>query len=116
MAVDYVGIKKTYDRFRESYVEYARRIREKAAEFFGENFDSVVVFRSTVEGGAKPLSDIDVAVILRKPVDEFRRAEFRVAINRMFGLHPFEIHVVTLEEWEKWYRKFVKKYVTIKPL
>ncbi len=115
MAIDYTGMREAYDKYRRSYIEYARKIGEKASEFFGENLNSVVVFGSTVEGRSKPLSDIDVAVILNEPVDEFRRARFRTMINRMLGLNPFEIHVVSSEEWENWYKRFVRKYVTVRP-
>jgi len=104
-----IELKKIYDKFRKEYKEYAKIIKEEAKKFFKNNFVSLVIFGSTVKGNIKPLSDIDIAVILNKSVDEFQRAKFRTIINRKFGINPFEIHIIDKEMWEKWYKNFVKK-------
>ena len=113
MVIDYMEIKNMYERFRKDYMKYAREIKRKAIEHFKDNFKALLVFGSTVEGKASPLSDIDIAIILEKSVDEFERAKFRVAINRAYGIHPFEIHIITASEWERWYKRFVKKYIEV---
>jgi len=113
MAIDYIGIKKTFDKFRKDYLVYARIIKKKALEFFKERLYSVIIFGSTIEEKAKPLSDIDIAIILMDHANDFERAKFRVLIDKVFGLHPFEIHIITVEEWENWFKRFVKKYTII---
>ncbi len=107
---------ETVKRFRElrkNYVENVRRIKDLAKEIFGENLLSVYVFGSVVEGSERPMSDVDVAVVLSRKVDEEERMKLYRRVRETFGLHPFEIHVITSEEWERWYRRFVKKFVEI---
>jgi len=71
------------------------------------------VFGSVVEGRSGPLSDVDVMMIS----DEFRELEKRLKTyalaRRVFGSpHPFELHLITREEFE-WYRRFVSTYEEI---
>ncbi len=113
MVIDYLKMRDLYEKFRKDYLKYAREIKDKALEFFRDNFEMVVVFGSTVEGKSSPLSDIDIAVITKREVNEFDRAKFRVSINKIFGLHPFEIHIITISEWDSWYKRFVKKYIKV---
>jgi len=113
MAIDYIGVKETFEKFRKRYLDYAKVIKKEALKFFGSLLKLVVVFGSTVEGGTRPLSDIDIAIVLGGRVGELDRAKFRVSINKLFGLHPFEIHIITIDEWENWYRRFVRKYIII---
>ena len=77
-------------------------------EYFGQNLYGVYVFGSIVRGDYKPLSDIDIAIVLYKEVDEFSRAKFRGLVrNRIGRVHPFQIHILTKDEWGNWYMRFV---------
>ncbi len=100
---------ESYQKYRKDYLKYARKIKEIAEEFFKENLLKVIVFGSTVKGNFKPWSDIDVAIILKERVNEIEIAKFIGKINKLFGIHPFEIHVIPLKFWEEWYSKFIKK-------
>lgn len=113
MAIDYFEIKDLFEKFRKNYLSYAEEIKKRAIEYFGDDLEMVVVFGSTVEGKTTPLSDIDIAIVTKKKVEDMERAKFRVSINKIFGLHPFEIHIITLEEWNNWYKRFIKKYKVI---
>ncbi len=56
----------------------------------------------------RPDSDIDVLVVTREASDVWRRVRIRVEVKRVIGdLTPFEIHLVTPEEFEVWYRRFI---------
>jgi len=69
---------------------------------------NVYVFGSVVRDECYPMSDVDVAVIVGRNVGEEERVEFYRKIREEFGiLHPFEIHILSEEEWSI-YKKFVK--------
>jgi len=91
---------KKYRGFREGWRHYAEVIKALGRQYFRENLIGVYVFGSTVRGDYGPLSDIDVAIVLREGVDERFRAGFRSVVRRELGdIHPFEIHVITDAEW-----------------
>jgi predicted nucleotidyltransferase len=73
----------------------------------------VYVFGSVIEGKDKPMSDVDVAVVIRDSAGEEERMRLYKKVGKNFGLHPFEIHIVTPEEWENRYRRFVRRFVEI---
>ena len=99
-----------YREFRKGWRRYAEVIKELGKQYFKKNFVGVYVFGSTVRGDYRPLSDIDVAVVLIEDVGERDRAGFRSIIRKKLGdLHPFEVHIITEADWRGWYRRFVKE-------
>ncbi len=108
-------LSRRYEEFRRRWRDYAEVIKGLAKEFFKENFLSTYVFGSTVRGDYRALSDIDVAIVLKRDVDEFVRVKFRSLVReRLSKVHPFEIHIITEDEWRNWYRRFIKEdYVEI---
>lgn len=68
----------------------------------------LLIFGSMVRGNYRADSDIDIAIILRESVNEFERAKFVSLVNKKFRLNPFEIHIISIDVWEKWYKNFVK--------
>jgi predicted nucleotidyltransferase len=69
----------------------------------------VILFGSVARGEERPDSDVDIMIVtdLAKNVDS--RIKLRVAIARKVGDEaPFEIHIVTHEEYRSWYRNFIK--------
>lgn len=101
---------KNVSRYRNNLEKYLDIVKTLAIEHFG--FDvKVYLFGSVLRGDYRPLSDIDVAVVLemRPPVGE--RAAFRSKLRDELGLfHPFEIHIVSREDWEGWYKRFIERY------
>jgi predicted nucleotidyltransferase len=97
-----------FEKYRKNYKEYAYEIKEMALEHFGSNFMKLLVFGSMVKGNYRADSDIDIAIILRESMNEFERAKFVSLINKKFKLNPFEIHIISIDVWEKWYKNFVK--------
>lgn len=103
MELEYARIKKTY---LDDATEYLRRIKDVCKSF--DPSCRLVVFGSYVRGDMKVSSDVDVLVITSKARDSSYRGKLRVAIARNIGLvTPFEIHIITDEEYEKWYKKFM---------
>jgi len=102
-------------KYFEDLLKYAARIREIARKLLGDPNLKVLVFGSAARGEAIPgKSDIDVLVVSKKaPVSPRRQAELRVEILAGLGdlLAPFEIHIVTPEIYEKWYKKRIDKVI-----
>ncbi|OYT38517.1 MAG: hypothetical protein B6U89_05700 [Desulfurococcales archaeon ex4484_58] len=116
MALDYMfEVVKKYEYYRRNWRKYVEVIKEIASKYFGENLASIYVFGSFIRGDYKPLSDIDVAIVLFREVDEWSRARFRLLVKREIGLiNPFEIHIITADLWKNWFLRFVKKdYIEI---
>lgn len=70
----------------------------------------VVLFGSAVKREYRPDSDFDVLIITKHKVrDIFSQAKMKVEILKHFPDGPFEIHLVTPEQFTGWYRHFIKK-------
>ena len=110
-----IEIVRKFKEMRREYLKYAKMIKEVAEQHFS-NLVAVYVLGSVVKGEEHAMSDVDVAVVLEKPAREEERVAFYRKVREKIGkLHPFEIHVLSIDEWENWYRKFVKdEFVTVK--
>jgi len=90
-----------------------KRIKAEAEKLLGEGV-RVLLFGSVVEGRhLRGRSDIDVLIIGEKVPKTMRgKAEIWVEILRRLGdpFALFEFHLVTPNEFEEWYSKFIKKY------
>ena len=112
LALENFKIRKKYF---ENWLEYAKKIKEKAKKVLKDENLKVFVFGSVVEGDFSiGLSDIDVAVVSEKAPLGKERGYILLKLEEGFELaHPFEIHLVTPEIWENWYLRFVKKFVEV---
>lgn len=73
-----------------------------------------MLFGSYVRGKMKPDSDIDVLLITELAKDPWMRAKLYTKIFENLGFeHLFEVHIVTPDEYEKWYKKFIDVYVEV---
>lgn len=73
-----------------------------------------ILFGSYVRGTTRPDSDIDVLLITELAKDPWTRAKLYTKIfENLDPEHPFEIHIVTPEEYEKWYKKFIDVYTEV---
>ncbi len=69
----------------------------------------VLIFGSVVRSDYQPGSDIDILVISSAiPQGLFAQAEMKLQIKNQFPDAPFEIHLVSPQEYENWYKKFIK--------
>ena len=100
---------ESFQRYRDKLDSHLKLIKAVGEEFFGEV--DVYLFGSTVRGENRPLSDIDVAVVLERRPSLDERMRFLTRLRDLLGtFHPFEIHVIGRKEWEGWYRRFVREY------
>lgn len=92
----------------QNYIFHAREIKRIVGNFFTDA--KVLIFGSAVRQEYRPGSDIDILIISPEiPGDLFGQAELKVKIKEKFPGAPFEIHLVTPEEYENWYKGFIKK-------
>ncbi len=95
-----------WKRFFEDFLRYAEKVKEVVRR--RDPNARIIVFGSVVRGDVRPDSDIDLLIItdLAEKLDE--RIKLRMEIMRILGEgSPFEIHIITAEEYENWYRRFI---------
>ncbi len=101
-----------WKKYYEKPVLYAKKIKEVARK--RDSNARVILFGSIVKGEARPNSDIDVLVITCLAGNLSSRLNLRIEIANEIGeFTPFEIHIITPEEYENWYRKFIDEYIEI---
>jgi len=103
---------KVNQKYFENYRKYAEKIKAIASKLLKDC--KVFVFGSVVEGKALPSSDIDVLIVSKNTPKKMKeRAKIVAEIFRKIGIFsPFEIHLITEEEFE-WYKRFVKKFIEV---
>ncbi len=94
----------------KSNLEYLKNYREiaKKVENIVKCFDPearIYVFGSVVRGNYTAASDIDVLVITTKINLKY---EMMVAVYRELIDAPIELHVITPDLYDKWYKRFIK--------
>lgn len=87
--------------------KYAQKIAEASSNILGEDVD-VHVFGSVVKGEATAASDIDILIVTNRTINSLtERNRLGMMIEEIAGLpqvHPFEIHIVTKDEAEPYFR------------
>lgn len=97
---------KTRKLYLENVTKYLERIKNICKTFDPDC--KLIIFGSYVRGNMKPDSDIDVLLITNHADDALYRGRLRAAIARNIGLvTPFQIHIISSEEYRSWYRKFI---------
>jgi predicted nucleotidyltransferase len=98
---------------RSSYQSLLQRFKAELEELLQTRV-RILVFGSVVEGKSGPLSDVDVMVISNEFNDVEKRLKTYELARNIFGTpNPFELHLITQEEFE-WYKKFISIYREIK--
>ena len=103
--------KKVRDKYFSNVEYYLNLIKKRANEILQN--PRVIVFGSYVKGNMSPNSDIDVMIIAEElentQEDPFKKAKVRMKILEGFdSAHPFEVHLVTPQLFENWYKNFIK--------
>ncbi|MEM4914215.1 MAG: nucleotidyltransferase domain-containing protein [Desulfurococcaceae archaeon] len=115
---------------RENFVEYLyhkylarKKCLENTATYIGrikeaclsiDHYCRTILFGSYVRGEMRPDSDIDVLLVTEHARDPWMRAKLYKKIFEDLGVeHVFQVHIVTQEEYEKWYKKFIDVYVEV---
>ncbi|RKY32447.1 MAG: DNA polymerase subunit beta [Candidatus Omnitrophota bacterium] len=108
---------ETFERKRkyfENYKYYCNKIKEIGKKILKDV--KVLVFGSIVKNKHTPDSDIDVLIISDNlPENWEEREKIRTEIkSKIDPFSPFQIHLSTREEFENWYKNFIKSdYIEI---
>lgn len=99
-------------RCLESIMTHIGKIKEICVS--ADSTCRTMLFGSYVRGKMRPDSDIDVLLVTELARDPWMRAKLYKKIFEDLGLeHIFQVHIVTSEEYEKWYKKFIDIYVEV---
>ena len=111
IALEIANIKK--ENFK-NYKNIAKRIKEILKDLINDNSLRVIVFGSVVRGNYNILSDIDILVITEK-ADKINYGEIVDKLYEKLGKSfiGVELHIVTPEKFENWYKKFLDVYEEI---
>ncbi len=109
--------KKIWERkkkYFENVEEYGKKIKKEATKILGPC--RVLIFGSIVKGTWGPWSDIDVLIISEKLSSDWNENRIlRTNIkSKIDPFSPFQLHLARPEEYENWYKKFIKEeYIEI---
>ncbi|MEM1618987.1 MAG: nucleotidyltransferase domain-containing protein [Desulfurococcaceae archaeon] len=96
----------------ENIATYISRIKEACLSI--DPYCRIILFGSYVRGEMRPDSDIDVLLVTEHARDPWMRAKLYKKIFEDLGVERvFQVHIVTQEEYEKWYKKFIDVYVEV---
>ncbi|MCS7151641.1 MAG: nucleotidyltransferase domain-containing protein [Endomicrobia bacterium] len=96
-------------KYFENIEFYANKIKQIAVELLGTA--RVLVFGSVVKKNYTPLSDIDILIISENLSTNWQEnRHIRTEIKKRIGsFSPFQLHLVRPEEFECWYKRFIKE-------
>lgn len=101
--------KKIRDKYLENIDYYLSIIKSRAKKVLGEG-TKVYLFGSYLKKDFGPNSDVDILVVAENYIDKRKKGEILVSILEGFEVfHPFEVHLVSKEEFENWYLNFIKE-------
>jgi len=93
---------KNLEYYLKEMLNTARKYDEKAR---------VILFGSYVRGDMKPDSDIDILIVTDIAGNVRDRLKLRLEIASKIGRDtPYEIHIVTPNEYRNWYKRFIDEY------
>jgi len=102
---------KRQEKYFKNYQYWAKEIKKVAQEFLDEV--KVFVFGSILRKNEIP-KDIDILIISPKLKDPEQKTKLKVKIWQKIGLFsPFEIHLITPEQYKDWYQYFIKEKIEI---
>jgi hypothetical protein len=107
-----IGKRKRDEKYFQNYLSYVKKIKRVANDVLGEV--KIFVFGSLIRGEAEPGSDIDILIISPKLKNFLKKSKIRTKILEEIGsISPFEIHLITPEEYQNWYKNFIKEKIEI---
>ena len=102
---------KEQEKYFKNYLKYARQIKKIAEKSIGKV--KVFVFGSILKKNEVP-RDIDILIISPQLKTLEKKTMLKVKIWKKIGFFsPFEIHLITPEEYKNWYQHFIKEKIEI---
>jgi predicted nucleotidyltransferase len=101
---------KRKERYFKNWGFYLKKIKREAKRILGKK-TKIFLFGSFLKGNFGPESDIDVLIVSENLPEDFDEiAKIRTKIKSKVGVFlPFQLHFAKPEEFESWYKKFIKR-------
>ena len=95
-----------YRKYFENPVELGKKVKEIISKYVRDI--EVYVFGSVVRGRYTASSDIDILVVT--PIKLSREDIYRLKTEVIVSIDaPLELHIVSRDEFENWYKRFISK-------
>ena len=102
---------KEKEKYFKNYLKYARKIKKEAQGLLGKT--KVFVFGSILRK-EEIARDIDILIISPKLKSSKQKSKIRAELWKKIELGaPFEIHLITPEEYHQWYEYFIKEKIEV---
>lgn len=101
----YIETSKENAEYIKRYKEVGKKIKDFVLSIYPES--KVYLFGSIIEGKATLASDIDVLIII-DDISKEERYKLKALIYMMLKA-PIELHIISKEEFIKWYNRFITK-------
>ena len=99
------------EKYFKYYLKYAKEIKKEAEKILGKV--KLYVFGSILRKEEVP-RDIDILIISPKLKNSEEKSRIRKEILKKIGFSaPFEIHLITPEEYRDWYSHFIEEKIEI---
>jgi len=99
------------EKYFKNYKFYAKKVKKIAKEYLGEV--KMFIFGSILRKKEVP-RDIDLLIISPKLKSPEEKSRIRCRLWKKLGFgSPFEIHLITPEEYRNWYRYFIKEKIEV---
>ena len=104
---------KKDEKYFKNFSKYAKIIKKEAEKVVGKRIKGYV-FGSILKKDEIP-QDIDI-LLISQPFEDYRiRRKIRIKIfEKLKTISPFEIHLITPDQYQNWYRFFIKEKIEIK--
>ena len=98
------------EKYFKNYILWCKKIKRKAKKVLKDDNIKVLVFGSIIKKQWGPNSDIDVLIISEKIGNNWEDIiRIKTEIKKSVGLFsPFQLHLATPQEYNEWYKKFIK--------
>jgi len=109
LLIENAGRRRKY--FRD-FIKYAEKVKEVVKK--RDPDARIMLFGSAVKGKLRPDSDIDLLIITNIAEKLDYRIRLRMEIMKILEEgNPFEIHIITGEEYENWYKRLIDKFLEL---
>lgn len=100
------------EKYFKNYLRYAKEIKKEAEKILGGV--RVFVFGSILKKDEVP-QDIDILILSSKFKKSFKKTRVRIKLLKKIGkFSPFELHLITPQEYKDWYRHFIDEKIEVK--
>lgn len=104
--------RKGQEKYFKDYLRWAKEIKKETDILLKET--RVFIFGSILKRNEIP-RDIDILIVSPKLKTTAQKSKIRAKIWEKIGFSaPFEIHLITPEEYKNWYSHFIKEKIEIK--